>query len=550
MREFIASCSKGSPLKSLITLLVLTMFCSAVHASETDPSSPGEGDKPRFDLWEVRVEGNRSLPQKDLERTIYYHLGPDKTIDDIEALRKDIERLYHDSGFGVVVVSVPPQDTGKGVVVIQVTEGKIEQVKVSGTRYFSPEAIRQEVEAAHQGGELNLTSFQEELATANTFSADRTVRPILRPGKTPGTVEVELKVRDELPLHGSLELNNAYTADSTHLRLNAGIGYYNLWQRGHSLSFQYQTAPENRDEVDVLSTNYAFRLPDNNITMVIYNVSSKSNTVTAQGDVTVVGNGDITGVRAIFPLAESDAAFSQSLGVGVDYKSFEETIESGGVISTPISYTSFAFSYNAGGRLQQQDILSFGVTAKVAPHALGNTGKEFENKRAFASPNFAYLKGNISYTHAFSESRQWLLKGRINGQLSDAPLISNEQFGIGGAQSVRGYFESQSLGDKGVMASAELYFPQLSPSFLKPFKNFSSYLFADGGRVSSIDTLPYQVSVDTIAGIGIGLSFSVGKYISSRFEFAQAILPSGSIGASNRVETGDVRSHFVVKATF
>jgi hemolysin activation/secretion protein len=48
---------------------------------------------------------------------------------------------------------------------------------------------------------------------------------------------------------------------------------------------------------------------------------------------------------------------------------------------------------------------------------------------------------------------------RINGQLSNNPLLAPEQFSIGGAESVRGYRENELLRDNGVFGSIELRFP-------------------------------------------------------------------------------------------
>ena len=49
-----------------------------------------------------------------------------------------------------------------------------------------------------------------------------------------------------------------------------------------------------------------------------------------------------------------------------------------------------------------------------------------------------------------------VLSARLDGQWSDEPLIPGEQFGIGGARSVRGYEEREASGDSGFFVSAEL----------------------------------------------------------------------------------------------
>jgi hemolysin activation/secretion protein len=68
---------------------------------------------------------------------------------------------------------------------------------------------------------------------------DRTVKPQLRPGAEPGTYDVDLEVEDESPLHGSLELNNRNSPNTTQSRLNASISYGNMFQRGHTLGLDF-----------------------------------------------------------------------------------------------------------------------------------------------------------------------------------------------------------------------------------------------------------------------------------------------------------------------
>jgi len=69
-------------------------------------------------------------------------------------------------------------------------------------------------------------------------------------------------VKDTFPLHGSLEINNRYSASTTQLRLNGSISYDNLWQLGHSVGFSFQTSPEDPSQVQVFSAYYLARIPD------------------------------------------------------------------------------------------------------------------------------------------------------------------------------------------------------------------------------------------------------------------------------------------------
>jgi hemolysin activation/secretion protein len=56
----------------------------------------------------------------------------------------------------------------------------------------------------------NFNQVEREIVALNQW-LDRRVTPTLRGGVEPGTVDVDLKVKDILPLHGSVELNNRYS---------------------------------------------------------------------------------------------------------------------------------------------------------------------------------------------------------------------------------------------------------------------------------------------------------------------------------------------------
>ena len=83
-----------------------------------------------------------------------------------------------------------------------------------------------------------------------------------------------------------------------------------------------------------------------------------------------------------------------------------------------------------------------------------NDNTQFENKRFKAQLSYVYLRGAVEHERALSPKLKLGL--RLTGQIADQPLISNEQFAAGGADSVRGYYEAQLLGDSGLQGSLQL----------------------------------------------------------------------------------------------
>ncbi|MCK6371576.1 MAG: ShlB/FhaC/HecB family hemolysin secretion/activation protein, partial [Gammaproteobacteria bacterium] len=301
----------------------IALCCALWLATATAVCAQAETE-PRFDVWEFEVSGNTVLERRVIEKTVYPFLGPARTVAEVEEARQALERLYRDSGYGTVVVTIPEQDVEQGLVRLAVIEGQVDRLIVSGANYFSPELIKDAVPSLAPGNVPELPRVQKELQALNAATSDRRITPVLRPGRSPGTLEAELKVDDDLPIHGSFEVNNAYTRDTTRTRVAASLSYDNLWQRQHSALIGYQTAPEDTDDVSVLFGTYTARWFESPWLVSGYLVDSDSD-VASVGTLGVIGKGTIAGLRFIRPLPPLAGGF-QRITIGLDHKDFDESI--------------------------------------------------------------------------------------------------------------------------------------------------------------------------------------------------------------------------------
>ena len=488
-----------------------------------------------FNIWEYRVEGNNLLDRQLIERTVYPYLGPDKTIDTVETARAALETIYRDKGFGTVLVDIPEQDVVNGVVQLKVTEGALERVRITGARYYSLGKIREQLPSLKEGTTPNLPKVQEELAALNASSAGRVVTPVLKPGKTPGKLEVELKVKDEFPLHGSVEINDRFISNTSRLRLNANLRYDNLWQLNHSASLGYVVAPLDRNEVEVFFGTYLMRFADSRNLLALYAVDASSD-IAATGDISQVGVGNIYGARAIFPLPGLQD-FNHNLTLGADYKDFQETTQLLGVDAqnTPIDYVSFVTTYR-GNWIHETAKTALTAEARIAPRGFGNTTKEFTQKRFGAKPNFAFLKLRLQHDRQFLLDT--LLKIDLQSQISDSPIISNEQFTVGGIGSVRGYLEAQQLADDGLVGSLEIQTPSLAKHIGDFLSDLHFLTFIEGARLRIQEPLPGQIKRFTLASSGLGFRVSALDGMNAELLWAVAFNENGDINA------GDSRIHF------
>jgi hemolysin activation/secretion protein len=536
--------SSAPALRLEALVLLFTLFGATVPVAAQDSASqtstaPAAGDAAaeKFDVWEYRVLGTRVLPAKVVEKAVYSHLGPGKTIADIEQARLALETAYRNAGYSTVFVDIPEQTVDSGIVRLNVTEGKLDRVRVTGARYFSNRQILARLPSLESGQVPHFPDVQRELAALNRVTPDRSVTPVLRAGRAPGTVDIDLKVKDDSPFHGNVEVNDRYTADTTKLRTSATLSYDNLWQKAHSFSLQYQTSPQDHNEVKVLAGTYVARL--DRAMLALYAVKSDSDVATV-GTLSVLGKGKIFGVRGILPL-DGIGRYYHSFTAGIDAKHFDEdirlTAEDG--IATPITYVSWSASYGFGWSLPKSTS-DFSVGAVWGLRGFGNDDAEFENKRFKARGNFGYLTGSGSHSRqVFGNSR---FVTRFGWQFANTPLISNEQFTAGGATSVRGYLEAERLGDLGANLSLELHSPSLVKS--DHISDLHFFGFIDAASLRLEDPLPGQDRANRLDSAGAGFRFVGYNGLKADIDWAR-VLRDGS-----HVLDGDDRVHFRINYGF
>ena len=487
---------------------VLTVAACPAAAQQAEPAvvPVGDGapaaDERLVDILNYRVIGNTVLPRVEVEKAVLPYLGPKRAQGDVELARAALEKVYRDNGFETVAVQIPEQDVRKGIVMLEVTELKVGRLRVTGSRYFSPEDIRERAPSLAEGKVPDYRQVSAEVAALNK-SADRTITPTLRAGDTPGTVDVDLQVEDQMPLHATLELNDRASARTRRLRVSGSVTYANLFQLGHSVSLQGQFAPQDPSQSWIVSGSYVVPFQGTPFALVVYGVHSDSD-VGALGGINVLGSGDIVGVRGIYSASRGD--WRHTVTVGLDYKNFQEDLILGPEFGrTPIDYMPLTLQYALARNTEKSDF-NFSAALNVGLRGLLADNDEFRLKRFNASAGWSNLRLDAGYTRRFANDMR--VEARAAAQLSNEPLISNEEFALGGLDSVRGYYESQELGDMGVSGQLDLFSPSLGKLIGGPLDDWRFYGFGDAGYIHIYDALPDTKGVVKsnahIASVGLG----------------------------------------------
>jgi hemolysin activation/secretion protein len=493
------------------------------NSGAAKPAAGASSPSARFDIDEFRVEGADNLPQIEVEAAVYPFLGPGRTANDVEKARAALEKAYHDKGFQTVGVSVPQQDAQRGFIVLKVTESRVGNLRVKGSRYFDLANIKRNAPSLQEGKLPDFQAVTKDIVALNRWS-DRRVTPSLRAGVRPGTVDVDLNVEDTFPLHGSVELNNRQSPSTTPLRADISLRYDNLWQLGHSMTVTYQEAPLNPKDAMVISGSYLARTDYDWLSVLIYGLKSDSAVATV-GGANVVGPGQVIGGRAVMTLPTKGELF-QTLSLGVDYKDFKQTLTlANNSFDSPVTYVPLVASYSAtwqaDGRLTQ---LNAAITSGL--RGVGSSPDQFDAKRFKATGSFIHLNADISHTQDLPGGAQ--LFGKMQAQVADQPLVSSEQFSLGGQDTVRGYLESEVLGDYGIVGTLELRTPNIAPYLeqkldnppgppvkFNAFNDWRFFAFADAGRARIHEPLPDQQSQFDLASYGVGTRLKTLNHFNS-----------------------------------
>ena len=539
------------------TVALLVLSCASIRAAEaakpekaeTVASSPkAEAEKaektappePKLYIREYRVRGTKVLPPVEVEKAVYPFLGPERTPTDIEGARAALEKAYHEKGFETVIVQVPPQAGTRGVVFLEVVEAKVGRLRVRGARYYLPSDILKRAPSMAEGKVPNFNEVKKDIVALNQ-SQDLSVTPSVVAGVEPGTVDIDLTVKDKFPLHGSIELNNRYSADTVPLRLNGSLSYSNLWQLGHAAGFSFQIAPEKTTDAKVFSAYYTVKVPwVDDVSLTLQGTKQDSN-VSTLGGAAVAGRGQILGFRLNYGLP-SEEGFFQSLSLGMDYKHFDEDIVIGDTVSSnPIDYYPFSFNYGASW-IGKKGFTELNTSINFHTRGFGSKSDKFDNKRYLADGSYIFFRGDLSRTQDLPGGFQAFAK--MQGQVSDSPLINSEQYAGGGLNTVRGYLESAALADSGIFGTLELRSPSLIGKAGEKRNEWRVYAFLEGGTLSLSEPLPEQQNHFDLGSYGVGSKFRIFDFLNGSVDVAVPFITQGQSIANDVFVTFRVWADF------
>lgn len=543
-------------------VVAVTALASASAMAQTT-ARPAAAATPAFDVLEFVVEGNTLLAPELVEKVLSPYMGPGKTFKDIEAARNALEKSFQEAGYLSVLVNLPNQKVSDGEVRIEVNEASVAQLKVTGAQYHLPSRIREAVPSLAEGSVPLFPQVQKELGDVQT--RDLQITPIVGSSEDGAAVEVELKVQDEAPLHGSVEINNVQNFNTSQGRVSAGLNYSNLFQRGHSLGFFWQYAPDRPTDGNSLSTIYSLPLNPRDTLLGAFTISDSetpSNVGTSSGPTATITKGQIYSLLWMRQLNSRGWPVQHDMFLGLDYRNNKDANRYAQGFTTakpPLRYPLLSAGYNLNKKGSSNSVFSLNTSVKVSSDGLagrmvncdGVERDQFECRRKGGSADFMALRLGMAYEQSLGK---WRLKSELERQVASAPLPSADQYSLGGIETVRGYYDDEQSGDEGWRARLELH----TPTWLTlGDAQFTALAFLDRGDVHFMDAQATQLSYMHLGSSGLGLRVDGDKGLSVRLDAARPIFSTQKVvdGGQRAYASGpkagrSVRWHFSLRQSF
>jgi len=464
---------------------------------------------------------NLQIPELDkFKAAVQPYIGKKLTREKLDELITVIISHYRKYDHPVVDVIVPVQEINSGVVQLLLLESRVNDVKVTGNRWFSSEEIRDDFRV-QKGDQIIASDMLSDLSWANQ-NPFHTSDIIYQPGPDIGTTDVILQTKDRFPVRFYAGYEDSGNSQTGLDRYITGFNWGDAWGAGLGQQLNYQYTTSNDFEgLQSHSGSYVIPLPWHH-TLTFF-----GDYVTTKGEIppviSVEGYSYQVSGRYTVPLP-SIGDYKHDITGGFDYKYNDNSLQFGDVPLSPLpqAVEQFALSYNSSLR-DQLGITSFAIQGYFSPGNWwgANTDAAFEASHTYATSSYDYA--NIVLSRVTRLPWDWTLFLKGTFQVSDSNLTPSEQIGFGGYDSIRGYNQGVLSTDEGYIFNVELRTPSISFGNELGWTHFQDQLqfllFWDYGCGFNHTPLPGEPSSTTLSSIGVGLRYTINTYLSLRFDY-------------------------------
>jgi hemolysin activation/secretion protein len=463
----------------------------------------------------VEVIGSTILTSAELATISKSLEGQQVTPEQIQQAAQSITKIYADRGYITSQAVVDPQKVVDGIVTIQVIEGRVEKIEIVGLTHTNPDYVRSRVELG-TGTPLNTAKLEDQLRLLRADPIFSDVEASLKSGGQADSSILVVTVKEANQFGGFASIDNFSPPAVGSERYGGGLFFRNLSGNGDTFTASYYgTTTGGSNQYDL---SYSIPLnPMNGTLSLRYSPSNYRITQSPFDILNIRGNNNLFDLNFRQPLVRTSVEeFALSLGY---------SYQKGQTFAFNDLATPFGIGPEADGTTRTSVIKFgqdytlrdlFGAWSLRSQFSLG-TGLFGSTSVTTPSGSFLSWLGQIQRVQSLGTDS--LLIGALDLQLSADPLLSSQQFTIGGGQSLRGFRQNARTGDNGLRFSLENRFVALRNE--KNAALLQVIPFLDAGAIwnhaNNPNTLPRQ---NFLAGGGIGLLFTPLEKLIIRLDYA------------------------------
>jgi hemolysin activation/secretion protein len=440
------------------------------------PPTPAPPPPRRFLLREVRFSPSALLEKSELEQIAASYVGRDADIRDLNRLVAEVNALYQKKGMLTARAILPPQKVENGIVNVDLVEGRLGKVELTGNRYTKDEYILSRLPLA-PGAVIDGHRLERDLKWFNRTN-DLALDATMKPGGAFAESDLVIKVIE--PPRYSLRLFADNEGIPSTGRTEAGLSFQGngLAGMGDSLSayFTHSAGADNG--------SLSYKMP-----------------VTRKGGSLALAYAQNTTAINAGPFASLDVTAESSTLLGTYTHPW--LADSQWLVTTPITLSrTRSETMISDVKLSEFDVrkASAGVSIDVRDAgyraALLQTvgGLKSKNETLGTEVDRVVFNGTGAGLMRLGEAYYGVLRG--GWQYSpQTDLPPSELFSIGGRATVRGYTRAFVAGKDGYYAGIEAHKIVSSAANL--------YAFYDEGVIKN-SNFPHQ----RIRGIGAGVAWT------------------------------------------
>ena len=504
----------------------------------TTPTTPSSPRLPNRLIENIRVErfevlGSTVFSQEQFKEILAPFTNKTLSLAELFQARSAVTQLYIDAGYITSGAYLPTQRLRDGVVKIQVVEGTLEEVKITGTKGLNPSYIRSRL-VKNKSSPLNRDRLLESLQLLQQNPLIANLSAELSAGTRPGASLLEINITEADSFDTILTIDNGRSPSVGSFRRRIQLREANLFGIGDGLGIGYT----NTDGSDGLDVNYTLPFNASGGTLQLAYGTTSSDVIEPPFDsLNIESESSYFEISLRQPLFQTPTQeFTLGLTASRQESEISSSIEIPGFITTEIPPSELSPGADDDGntkvsalRFSQEwtarsdrEVIAFRSQFSLGIDAFNATTND-------NAPDSSFLawRGQGQWLRLLAEDTLFLVRADL--QLANQALVPLEQIGIGGFGSVRGYRQDILLADNGVFASAEVRLPilrireQQAVLQIIPFVEFATAWNSDRNNGDRTELDP-----DTIASTGLGLQWQQGDRFTARFEWGIPLITVNS----------------------